>query len=42
MAETFLGLPTVAPRGVGALHASSPFPVAARQALGDEIGRAHV
>jgi L-lactate dehydrogenase complex protein LldF len=32
---TFLGLPATAPRGVGALHAEEPFPVAARRALGD-------
>jgi L-lactate dehydrogenase complex protein LldF len=31
---TFLGLPT-APRGVGHLRGSEPFPVAARRALGD-------
>jgi L-lactate dehydrogenase complex protein LldF len=35
MVETFLGLPVVAPRGVGALHADSPFPVAAAKALTD-------
>jgi len=32
---TFLGMPTVAPQGVGSLHAEQPFPVAARTALGN-------
>ena len=36
MASTFLGMPAVAPRGVGALHASVPFPQAAAVALGNE------
>ncbi|HEX6073964.1 MAG TPA: LutB/LldF family L-lactate oxidation iron-sulfur protein [Micromonosporaceae bacterium] len=32
---TFLGMPSYAPRGVGALHARRPFPEAAREALAD-------
>src|SRR5258706_8010702 len=36
MASTFLGLPAVAPRGVGGLHADESFPQAARAALGNE------
>ena len=35
MTETFLGLPTTAPRGVGALRGEHSFPDAARVALGD-------
>ena len=31
----FLGMPTYAPRGVGALHGRRPFPDAARDALAD-------
>jgi L-lactate dehydrogenase complex protein LldF len=34
--STFLGLPAVAPRGVGGLHADEPFPKAARVALGND------
>ena len=30
MASTFLGMPAVAPRGVGALHADEPFPAGGR------------
>jgi len=33
---TFLGMPTVAPRGVGALRGDESFPAAARKALGNE------
>ncbi|GAA2642650.1 LutB/LldF family L-lactate oxidation iron-sulfur protein [Dactylosporangium fulvum] len=33
---TFLGMPTVAPRGVGHLRGDEPFPVAARKALADD------
>jgi L-lactate dehydrogenase complex protein LldF len=36
MVESFLGLPVVAPRGVGALHAPDPFPKAAAVALTNE------
>jgi L-lactate dehydrogenase complex protein LldF len=39
--STFLGLPT-APPGVGHLRGSDPFPVAARQALGDTQLRANL
>ena len=35
MTQTFLGLPTTAPRGVGALRGEESFPVAARAALAD-------
>ncbi|HLK95834.1 MAG TPA: LUD domain-containing protein, partial [Nocardioidaceae bacterium] len=35
MTDTFLGLPTTAPRGVGALRGERSFPAAARDALGD-------
>ena len=35
MTQTFLGLPTTAPRGVGALRGEHSFPDAARVALGD-------
>ncbi len=35
MTETFLGLPTTAPRGVGALRGEHSFPDAARTALAD-------
>ncbi|GGM25635.1 MULTISPECIES: lactate utilization protein B [Micromonospora] len=35
MSETFLGMPATAPPGVGHLRGTEPFPVAARQALGD-------
>ncbi|WP_432976404.1 LutB/LldF family L-lactate oxidation iron-sulfur protein [Dactylosporangium sp. CA-233914] len=34
--STFLGMPEVAPRGVGQLRGDEPFPVAARTALGNE------
>ncbi|WP_433078645.1 LutB/LldF family L-lactate oxidation iron-sulfur protein [Dactylosporangium sp. CA-052675] len=34
--NTFLGMPTVAPRGVGQLRGDEPFPAAARTALGNE------
>ncbi|WP_433049041.1 LutB/LldF family L-lactate oxidation iron-sulfur protein [Dactylosporangium sp. CS-033363] len=33
---TFLGMPQVAPRGVGQLRGDEPFPVAARRELGNE------
>ncbi|GAA3451302.1 LutB/LldF family L-lactate oxidation iron-sulfur protein [Dactylosporangium matsuzakiense] len=33
---TFLGMPAVAPRGVGQLRGDEPFPVAARRELGNE------
>ena len=36
MVSTFLGLPAVAPRGVGGLHAGETFPKAARTALGND------
>ena len=35
MTETFLGLPTTAPRGVGHLRGDRSFPAAAREALSD-------
>jgi L-lactate dehydrogenase complex protein LldF len=35
MSQTFLGMPTLAPAGVGALHGEVSFPVAARAALAD-------
>jgi L-lactate dehydrogenase complex protein LldF len=36
LVSTFLGLPAVAPRGVGGLHAGESFPKAARTALGND------
>ena len=43
--NTFLGMPSYAPRGVGQLRTEEPFPAAARRALADtqlrrNIGRA--
>ncbi len=35
MSKTYVGMPTYAPRGVGALRGEQPFPTAARTALAD-------
>lgn len=41
--STFLGIPTTrAPRGVGGLHGDAPFPVAAKEALGNTQLRANI
>ncbi|HSK26462.1 MAG TPA: LutB/LldF family L-lactate oxidation iron-sulfur protein [Jiangellales bacterium] len=42
MSSTFLGMPPVAPRGVGHLRRAEPFPAAARRALADPQLRANL